>query len=134
MTCGHLIEGLAGALAALRGIIGDATFFRTTDVEDIGDALEAANCDRYSNHRMFDGKTGEWIDNKIFMAPTYYQRLQKFVVEEVYSISTGPTCVLTRQPLEGKSNKGGLRIGGISPKSCLNAAASLMRAVLLLLS
>jgi len=97
MTVGHLIEGLAGALAALKGIIGDATFFRTTDVENIGDALEIAGFDRYSNHRMFDGKTGEWIDTKIFMAPTYYQRLQKFVAEEVYSISTGPTCVLTRR-------------------------------------
>jgi DNA-directed RNA polymerase beta subunit len=111
MTVGHLIEGLAGALAALKGIIGDATFFRTTDVESIGDSLEQAGCDRYSNYRMFDGKTGEWMDDKIFMAQTYYQRLQKFVAEEVYSISTGPTCVLTRQPLEGKSNKGGLRIG-----------------------
>lgn len=97
MTVGHLIEGLAGALAALKGIIGDATFFRTTDVENIGDALELAGFDRYSNHRMYDGKTGEWIDTKIFMAPTYYQRLQKFVAEEVYSISTGPTCVLTRR-------------------------------------
>jgi DNA-directed RNA polymerase II subunit RPB2 len=32
-------------------------------------------------------------------------------MDERYSISTGPTCILTRQPLEGKSNNGGLRIG-----------------------
>ena len=37
--------------------------------------------------------------------------MQKFATDEVYSISTGPTCVITRQPLEGKANKGGLRIG-----------------------
>ena len=54
---------------------------------------------------------GEYIDNELFIAPTYYQRLQKFVTDEVYSISTGPTCVITRQPLEGRANKGGLRIG-----------------------
>jgi DNA-directed RNA polymerase II subunit RPB2 len=60
---------------------------------------------------MFNGHTGEWIDVKIFHTPIFYQRLQKFVTEEVYSVSTGPTSVITRQPLEGKMRKGGLRIG-----------------------
>lgn len=112
MTIGQPIEGLGGELAAIEGSIGDATFFRAVDIDAIGDALEARGHDRYGNKRMFVGFTGEWIDIPIYRTVVYYQRLQKFVVEEVYSISTGPTCVLTRQPLEGKSNRGGLRIGG----------------------
>lgn len=112
MTIGQPIEGLCGKLAAIEGSIGDATFFRDSDIDAIGDAMEARGYDRFGNKRMYCGMTGEWIDIPIFCTPVYYQRLQKFVVEEVYSISTGPTCVLTRQPLEGKSNRGGLRIGG----------------------
>jgi len=111
MTIGQLVEGQTGRLAAIKACLGDATIFKQSDPEAIGDELEAHGFDRYSNERMFDGKTGEWMDVEIFIAPTYYQRLQKFVVEEVYSISTGPTCVITRQPLEGKANRGGLRIG-----------------------
>ena len=45
------------------------------------------------------------------MGPTYYQRLQKFVIDTVYSISQGPTDSMTRQPLVGKSSDGGIRIG-----------------------
>lgn len=102
MTVGQLIEGQTGRLASIKACIGDATIFKKSDPDAIGDELEARGFDRYSNERMFDGKTGEWIDAEIFIAPTYYQRLQKFVVEEVYSITTGPTCVITRQPLEGE--------------------------------
>jgi DNA-directed RNA polymerase beta subunit len=97
MTIGQLIEGLCGKLAAILGSIGDATFFRDSDVDAVGDKLESMGWDRYGNERMFCGMTGEWIDNEIYTTPVYYQRLQKFVVEEVYSISTGPTCVLTRR-------------------------------------
>lgn len=49
------------------------------------------------------------------MGPTYYQRLQKFVIDTVYSVSTGPSDVLTLQPLDGgKSGRGGLRVGEIN--------------------
>jgi len=103
MTIGQLVETQSGRLAAVKACLGDATIFKQSDSEAIGDELQEIGFDRYSNERMFDGRTGEWIDTEIFIGPTYYQRLQKFVVEEVYSISTGPTCVITRQPLEGES-------------------------------
>jgi DNA-directed RNA polymerase beta subunit len=37
--------------------------------------------------------------------------LQKFVIDEHYATRTGPTSALTRQPLDGKNNDGGLRLG-----------------------
>ena len=111
MTIGQLIEGQAGKLSAIEGSFNDATIFRQTDIQAIGDKLESYGYDRYGAERMYIGPTGEYIDSEIFIAPCYYQRLQKFVMDERYSISTGPTCILTRQPLEGKSNNGGLRIG-----------------------
>jgi DNA-directed RNA polymerase II subunit RPB2 len=111
MTIGQLLEGQAAKLSALKGCFNDATIFRKTDIVAIGNELEDMGYDRYGMERMYVGHTGEWIDTEIFIAPCYYQRLQKFVLDECYSISTGPTCILTRQPLEGKANNGGLRIG-----------------------
>jgi DNA-directed RNA polymerase beta subunit len=60
---------------------------------------------------MYNGKTGDWIDTLIFIGPTTYQRLQKFVIDEQYAVRTGPTSALTHQPLDGKNNDGGLRLG-----------------------
>lgn len=51
-----------------------------------------------------------WIDSLIYTGPVYYQRLQKFVAKSIYSIDVGPTDIITRQPLDGRSNSGGLRI------------------------
>jgi DNA-directed RNA polymerase beta subunit len=97
MTIGQLIEGLAGKLAAVTGAFGDATIFKKVDLKAIGDKLEEYGYDRYGTEQCYDGRTGEAIDRELFITPTYYQRLQKFVIDEVYSISTGPTCVITRR-------------------------------------
>lgn len=124
MTIGQLIEGNAAHLAVLRGMIGDATIYRNIDLDKLGDELEKRGMNRYSNQRMFNGTTGEWIDVMIFCTPVYYQRLQKFAVEEIYSITTGPTSIITRQPLEGKANKGGLRIGEMEKDVIISHGAS----------
>jgi DNA-directed RNA polymerase II subunit RPB2 len=60
---------------------------------------------------MYNGITGEYIDCEIFIGPTYYQRLQKFTIDTIYSVSSGPSDAITYQPLDGKSSGGGLRIG-----------------------
>jgi hypothetical protein len=65
----------------------------------MGDKLAELGYDRHGTERMYNGMTGEWFDVEIFITPCYYQRLQKFAVDEVYSISTGPTCAITHQPL-----------------------------------
>jgi len=111
MTIGQLLEGNFAKSHAWKGTSGDATIFRDTDDVAACNMLEKLGFDRYGCERVFIGQTGEWIDVPLFVTPVFYQRLQKFVKEEVYSISTGPTCIITRQPLEGKGKKGGLRIG-----------------------
>jgi DNA-directed RNA polymerase II subunit RPB2 len=111
MTIGQILEGVDSKLHVHRGTTGDATIFSDFDDNAVCDELEKLGYDMWGNDRIFNGMTGEWIDVKIFNTPIFYQRLQKFVTEEVYSVSTGPTSIITRQPLEGKVRKGGLRIG-----------------------
>ena len=89
----------------------DGTIFKHIDTQVISDELEKLGYDPYGEHRMINGVTGEYIDTKLFMGPTYYQRLQKFVVDQVYAVSHGPTDAITRQPLDGKALHGGMRLG-----------------------
>jgi DNA-directed RNA polymerase II subunit RPB2 len=124
MTVSQEQEGQLAKKSIIYGELADATIFRHIDTERIGDALEAMGEDRYGYDKMFNGRTGEWIDEDVSFTPIYYQRLQKFVEEDLYAISTGPTCAITRQPLEGKANKGGLRIGEMEKDVLLSHGAS----------
>src|SRR3989344_5250080 len=112
MVIGQIMAGIMGEHAVRNGTILDGTPFTHIDIETMIDELRDIHKINYGGHRrLFNGRTGAYLDVLIFMAPTYYHRLQKFVIDEAYSVSHGPTCALTRQPLEGKSNHGGLRQG-----------------------
>lgn len=111
MTIGQPIEGLQSKLNAMLGIISDATAFCKVDLKKIGEDLQNIGYKYDGTEKLFDGRTGEWIDVMIFYTPTYYQRLQKFTTDAVYTVMNAPTCALTRQPLRGKSSGGGLKIG-----------------------
>ncbi len=101
----------------MKGTTTDATIFKYVDIEAMGDELEALGMHRYGYHRLYSGITGEYIDALIFMGPTYYQRLQKFVIDTVYSISQGPSDAISRQPIDlwvkvALKRAAGLFIGG----------------------
>lgn len=124
MVIGQIIETLMGELAAQRGCIADGTPFRKRDPEAMIAELATKYGIEYGGHRrMFNGRTGNWYDSMIFCGPTSYQRLQKFVKDENYAMSTGPTCALTRQPLDGKTKNGGLRIGEMEKDTIVSHGA-----------
>jgi DNA-directed RNA polymerase II subunit RPB2 len=110
MTIGQLYECGLGKICAQRGIMCDGTMFRTIEPDDVIKEMKAMGLDHFGRERLYCGLTGCWIDSLIFTGPVYYQRLQKFVAKSVYSIDVGPTDIMTRQPLDGKANQGGLRI------------------------
>ena len=111
MTIGQMYESTTGNWCAKKGTHADSTIFTKTDIESMANELEELGLNRHGYHRLYSGITGEYIDCLIFMGPTYYQRLQKFVIDKVYSVSQGPSAVLSRQPLDGKSSGGGIRMG-----------------------
>ncbi len=111
MALNQIIECVLGQLAAHKGTHIDSTIFRPINVEEAIKQLKEAGIDYGGHKRMWNGRTGCYIDSLIFIGPTVYQRLQKFVLDEHYATRAGPTSILTRQPLDGKSNDGGLRLG-----------------------
>jgi len=119
MCIGQIIEGCMAQLAVRKGTIYDATTFFRTDYKDILEKLRAEGVTFQGYRRLFNGKTGVWMDTLIFMVPTSYNRLAKFVKDGYHAINTGPTNAITRQPIDG------LRIGEME-KDVLMAHGSVM--------
>ena len=112
MTIGQLIECLMGKAAACLGARMDGTPFQNYNVDEIGNILqEVCGWERMGNEVLYHGHTGEQIDAMVFMGPTYYLSLKHMVQDKIHSRSNGPSVLLTRQPTEGRSRDGGLRIG-----------------------
>ena len=111
MTIGQLIECLLGKLCAVKGVYGDATPFTGVDINKINDELVALGYTAWGNEVMYCGITGNKMKIPIFFGPTYYQRLRQMVGDKAHSRARGPMQLLTKQPPEGRTRDGGLRIG-----------------------
>ena len=124
MTIAQLIECILGKSCALIGAHGDGTPFMDTNVHDIAQILEDTGYESYGNEILYNGFNGRQMETKLFMGPTYYQRLKHMVEDKVHSRSTGPMVLLTRQPAEGRTRDGGLRFGEME-RDCMIAHGSL---------
>ena len=121
MTTNQLMESVLGKACSISGRYGDATPFTsnsTNNVDTICEMLKKAGMkeattayERTGWEQMYSGFTGLPIKAKIFMGPTYYQRLKHMVSDKMHSRAQGHVTTLTRQPLEGRSRDGGLRFG-----------------------
>lgn len=80
-------------------------------VEHISNDLHRLGYQKRGNETMYNGWTGRKMETRIFLGPTYYQRLKHMVDDKIHGRSKGPLQILTRQPTEGRSRHGGLRFG-----------------------
>jgi len=129
MTIAQLIECLGSKVGALLGKESDATVFNTEVTADtIGDTLHDLTFQRHGNEMLHSGMTGKQLKERIFIGPTFYQRLKHLVDDKIHSRSFGPVASSTRQPLEGRARGGGLRMGEME-RDCLVAhgAAAFIR-------
>jgi DNA-directed RNA polymerase II subunit RPB2 len=113
MTLAQLIECVQGKRCAMMGEYADATPFTDASndpVENIAKGLSECGFERYGYEQMYNGMTGEPLKAKIFIGPTYYQRLKHLVSDKLHSRSLGNVTMLSRQPAEGRSRDGGLRL------------------------
>ena len=124
MTMGQLLETITGKIGAEEGKFIDATPFNNYDVNDIPETMKKLGFDEYGTEKMYCGITGQEIETKIFIGPVYYMRLKHMVLDKVHSRAKGPRQALVRQPLEGRTRAGGLRIGWMEKDSMLAHGAS----------
>ena len=111
MTIGQLVECLLALVCCEEARVGDGTPFEGTDPEEIADVLESYGFSRYGQVKMTCGITGAHMKALLVVAPVYYQKLKHMVIDKAHARSRGPLAFLTRQPIEGRSREGGLRVG-----------------------
>jgi DNA-directed RNA polymerase subunit beta len=73
--------------------------------------LEEAGYDRLAQAKLFDGRTGKPFDEKITVGTMYMLKLHHLVDDKIHARSIGPYSLVTQQPLGGKAQFGGQRLG-----------------------
>ena len=87
MTIGHLIECLLEKLCTITGKEGDATPFNGVQVADIASALKEHGYSEDGTEILYDGESGEPMEARIFIGPTYYQRLKHMVKDKEHCLT-----------------------------------------------
>ena len=111
MTIAQLMECIFGKVCVQKGTLGDGTPYSHLKVEELREQMLELGMHPYGNEILYNGQTGEMMQTEIFMGPTFYQRLKHMVIDKSHSRARGPIVSLTRQPCEGRSRDGGLRVG-----------------------
>ncbi|WP_312524482.1 DNA-directed RNA polymerase subunit beta [Anaerospora sp.] len=73
--------------------------------------LEAAGLPSDGKTVLYDGRTGEPMDNRVTVGYVYMLKLAHLVDDKIHARSTGPYSLVTQQPLGGKAQFGGQRFG-----------------------
>ncbi|CAL1697962.1 unnamed protein product [Somion occarium] len=118
MTVGKMIELLAGKAGVLAGKLQYGTAFGGSKVEDMSRILIENGFSYGGKDMLTSGITGESMEAYVYFGPIYYQKLKHMVMDKMHARARGPRATLTRQPTEGRSREGGLRLGEME-RDCL---------------
>jgi DNA-directed RNA polymerase beta subunit len=118
MTVGQLIESALGKACAIAGISSTVSPF---DKANIGKST-------ISKEYMYSGYSGKQMSRPVSIGITYYRRLKHMSVDKIQVRGEGDVHQLTKQPTEGKSRGGGMRIGEMERDGILaHGAAHLVK-------
>lgn len=118
MTMGMVLEMFVSKTVALTGDVSlgidrqecDAAFTEAS-MTRLMEILGKLGFERCGGEMLHDGTTGELLECMIMMGPIFYGKLDHMVCKKVHARARGPVQPLTRQPIEGRRNDGGFRLG-----------------------
>ncbi len=111
MNMGQLLEANLGWAADKLGYNIAVPNFEQTSEEKIWDLLEEAGLPRSGKAQLYDGRTGQKFREPTVVGIGYILKLIHMVEDKVHARSTGPYSLVTQQPLGGKAQMGGQRLG-----------------------
>jgi DNA-directed RNA polymerase subunit beta len=111
MNLGQLLETHLGWAANKLGYKAAIPAFGGFDEEMLETELKKAGLPADGKAVLYNGKTGERFDKTITIGINYILKLVHMVDEKVHARSTGPYSLVTQQPLGGKAQMGGQRLG-----------------------
>lgn len=111
MNIGQIMESELGIAGKYLNQFFEAPVFQSPTQEQIADKLEEAGLPRSCKQIVRSGQTGEPFHNPIFVGVIYFMKLHHLVDDKMHARSTGPYSLVTQQPLGGKAQFGGQRLG-----------------------
>jgi len=94
-----------------RGVPIATPVFDGAKEADVNDALLRAGFDKSGQSVVFDGRSGEQFTRPVTVGVKYMLKLHHLVDDKLHARSTGPYSLVTQQPLGGKAQFGGQRLG-----------------------
>jgi DNA-directed RNA polymerase subunit beta len=111
MNLGQILELHLGLAADMLGYQAVVPSFAGATEQEIRDELEKAGVDPGGKRILFDGRTGEPFAQPVSVGVMYMLKLHHMVEDKIHMRSIGPYSLTTQQPLGGKAQNGGQRVG-----------------------
>ena len=111
MNIGQIFETHLGMAAKILGFNVETPVFDGASIEDIRAEMKNANLPIDGKQVLYDGKTGEPFMERVTVGIIYMLKLNHLVDDKMHARSTGPYSLITQQPLGGKAQHGGQRLG-----------------------
>ncbi len=94
-----------------KGMYTASPVFDGAKESEIHDMLDYCGLKKTGKMTLFDGRTGEAFKSDVTVGIMYFLKLHHLVAEKAHARSTGPYSLVTQQPLGGKAQFGGQRLG-----------------------
>jgi DNA-directed RNA polymerase subunit beta len=111
MNVGQILETNLGLAAKKLDMHMATPVFDGATEENISTLLEQAGLPKTGKMQLYNGETGQPFDQEVLVGQIYILKLHHLVDDKIHSRSTGPYSLVTQQPLGGKAQFGGQRLG-----------------------
>ncbi len=111
MNLGQIFELHLGLAADMLGYQAIVPSFAGATEEEICDELKKAGVAENGKRVLFEGRTGEAFAQPVSVGVMYMLKLHHMVEDKIHMRSIGPYSLTTQQPLGGKAQNGGQRVG-----------------------
>lgn len=111
MNVGQVLETHLGWACKKLGLKVATPVFDGISEKQIRSYLKQAGLPEHGKARLFDGRSGEAFEQSVVVGYIYMMKLNHLVAEKIHARATGPYSLITQQPLGGKAQYGGQRLG-----------------------
>ncbi|HEX9756813.1 MAG TPA: DNA-directed RNA polymerase subunit beta [Nitrospiria bacterium] len=111
MNVGQILETHLGWAMKALGQHASSPVFDGATEKEIKDMLKKAQLPQSGQTKLFDGRTGDPFDREVTVGYMYIMKLHHLVDDKIHARSIGPYSLVTQQPLGGKAQFGGQRLG-----------------------
>ena len=111
MNVGQVLETHLGMACKILGMFAATPVFDGISEQSIRQLMQKAGLSEDGKTVLADGRTGELFDQRVVVGSIYMFKLHHLVSDKIHARAVGPYSLVTQQPLGGKAQYGGQRLG-----------------------